>query len=129
VNASRSDFALALIVCALAAVGLARSDPAAPRAASLPLRAAAREPPRAVALSQLREGQTLELNRATASDLALLPGIGPKLAERIVDERTRRGGFGTVAQLRAVHGVGPATLQRVERFLRVTPTSRAPATP
>jgi competence protein ComEA len=63
----------------------------------------------------------LDLNRATRDDLERLPGIGPGLAARIVDARERRGPFGSVDDLRRVHGIGDATLARVRPLLAVGP--------
>ena len=54
------------------------------------------------------DGRVLDLNAATASELDTLPGIGPVLAQRIVDQRDRQGRFGSVEQLQDVPGIGPA---------------------
>lgn len=51
-------------------------------------------------------GGLVDLNRATAADLDQLPGIGPVLAERVVDWRTEHGGFASIDQLREVPGIG-----------------------
>ena len=48
----------------------------------------------------------LDLNRATAEELAALPGIGAELAGRIVACREERGGFGSVEELMEVPGIG-----------------------
>lgn len=48
----------------------------------------------------------LDLNFATIEQLEALPGIGPSLAQAIVDERERRGGFRRVDDLLAVRGIG-----------------------
>jgi competence protein ComEA len=53
-------------------------------------------------------GGLLDLNAASASELESLPGIGPVLAERIVDWRTDQGRFKSVDQLREVPGIGEA---------------------
>lgn len=53
-------------------------------------------------------GGLLDLNAASASDLDALPGIGPVLAQRIVDWRTSNGRFASVDQLREVTGIGEA---------------------
>jgi competence protein ComEA len=53
-------------------------------------------------------GGLVDLNAASASDLDALPGIGPVLAERIVEWRTENGGFRSVDQLREVPGIGEA---------------------
>ena len=55
----------------------------------------------------------LALNRATAGELACLPGIGPALAERITTDRSRRGLFREVKDLERVAGIGPALLARL----------------
>ncbi|RMG94906.1 MAG: helix-hairpin-helix domain-containing protein [Candidatus Dadabacteria bacterium] len=70
---------------------------------------------------RLLAGEPLDLNRATAVDLAALPGIGPARAEAIVAERERRGGFRTVDDLLAVPGIGPKTLERLRPFLTAAP--------
>jgi competence protein ComEA len=51
----------------------------------------------------------VDLNAATAADLDALPGIGPVLAQRIVEHRERNGPFRSVEQLDDVPGIGPAT--------------------
>jgi competence ComEA-like helix-hairpin-helix protein len=123
VKPSPSDCAAGLIVVALSLVALASGrDPAragADARSSAVVRAPAL-PPSAAGVRALRVGETLDLNAATAGDLLLLPGVGPKLAERIVAERSRRGRYARVEDLLAVKGVGPATLGRMHRFLRVT---------
>lgn len=48
----------------------------------------------------------VNLNSATSVQLEELPGIGPVLAEAIITERTRRGGFRSVNELRDVRGIG-----------------------
>ena len=48
----------------------------------------------------------LNLNTASASDIEQLPGIGPVLAQKIVDWRTEHNRFASVDQLREVSGIG-----------------------
>jgi competence protein ComEA len=48
----------------------------------------------------------VSLNNATQAELEGLPGIGPTLAEAIITERERRGGFRSVNELRDVRGIG-----------------------
>ncbi|MGK5637256.1 helix-hairpin-helix domain-containing protein [Streptomyces sp. URMC 126] len=48
----------------------------------------------------------LSLNAATVEQLDALPGVGPVLAQHIVDYRTEHGGFRSVADLRRVNGIG-----------------------
>jgi len=58
----------------------------------------------------------VDLNAAGAEELALLPGIGPSIATRIVSDRVERGPFASVDELRRVKGIGAATLERVRAF-------------
>jgi competence protein ComEA len=51
-------------------------------------------------------GAPVSLNAATVADLDELPGVGPVLAQRIVEYRERNGGFRTVEQLQEVDGIG-----------------------
>lgn len=48
----------------------------------------------------------VSLNTATADQLEGLPGVGPVLAQHIVDYRTQHGGFRSVDELREVNGIG-----------------------
>lgn len=48
----------------------------------------------------------VSLNSATAEQLEGLPGVGPVLAQHIVDYRTQHGGFRSVDELREVNGIG-----------------------
>ena len=55
----------------------------------------------------------VDLNRATAAELDLLPGIGPATAQAIVDHREANGPFASVDDLEAVRGIGPAKLEAI----------------
>lgn len=56
-------------------------------------------------------GGPVSLSSATAADLEALDGIGPTLAQRIVDWRAANGGFASVDQLLEVPGIGPGRLE------------------
>ncbi len=58
------------------------------------------------------------LSTAPAESLALLPGIGPVLAGRIVGERAARGPFTSWTEVDRVRGVGPVTVRRLEAASR-----------
>jgi comEA protein len=62
-------------------------------------------------------GLPIDLNRATAEDLDALPGLGPALAQRIVDYRKAHGPFKQIEDLREVSGIGPQNLQKLKPFL------------
>ncbi|MCB9619308.1 MAG: helix-hairpin-helix domain-containing protein [Sandaracinus sp.] len=68
----------------------------------------------------LRDGRPLDLNRATAEELELLPRIGPALAARIVDARP----FVSIDDLRRVRGIGARTLERLRPLVHVDADGR-----
>lgn len=55
----------------------------------------------------------LDINMATAQDFEALPGIGPKLAQNIVETRERLGGFKTIDDLKKVKGIGDKKTGRI----------------
>ena len=61
----------------------------------------------------------LDLNRATLGELARLPGVGAGLAQRILEERDRRGRFDSPEALRQVMGVGPKKLSALRALVTV----------
>ena len=60
----------------------------------------------------------VSVNRASAAELAALPGIGPVLAERILLDRKLHGRFLTLRDLKRVKGMAPKTLDKLQRYLR-----------
>jgi len=69
----------------------------------------------------------LDLNRATVAELARLPGVGPGLAQRILDERERRGRFESPEALRQVVGLGPKKLASLRDLVTVGEQAEAPS--
>jgi competence protein ComEA len=61
----------------------------------------------------------VDLNEARRAELLQLPGVGPGLADRILEYRRSSGGFRDVAELRKVQGVGPTTLERLRPLVFV----------
>ncbi len=55
----------------------------------------------------------VDLNSACEEELQELTGIGPVLAERIVDHRQAHGDFQEVEELLAIEGIGPVTLENL----------------
>lgn len=62
----------------------------------------------------------LDLNSATVEQLDALPGVGPVLAQRIVDWRNQHGRFDSVADLSKVSGIGQAKLADLTPLVTVS---------
>ena len=69
----------------------------------------------------------VNLNTATLRELDQLPGIGPVLAQRIVEFRERRGGFRRVEELLAIPGISERMWTALEPLVEVSqPAPRPP---
>lgn len=80
-------------------------------------------PPAFPLASKLSEGEgTVDVNHATAEELQKLPGIGPKLSQRIIDERKVKP-FANAEDLRRVSGIGAKTVEKLRPLVRFGPIS------
>lgn len=72
----------------------------------------------------------INVNQADVSTLQLLPGLGPSLAQGVVEYRQANGPFQTSADLEAVRMIGPVLRQRIEPWITLgtTPKKLAPET-
>jgi len=61
----------------------------------------------------------INVNTATQAELELLPRVGPALAKRIMDHRAKHGPFKRIADLDAVSGIGPKTLEKLAPLVTV----------
>jgi competence ComEA-like helix-hairpin-helix protein len=66
----------------------------------------------------LAQGEQIDVNTATAEELARLPRVGMSLAKRIVADRAAHGPFGSARDLDRVSGVGPGLLAALSNRLR-----------
>src|SRR4051812_11142877 len=82
---------------AAAAPGTAGSEPTSPGAAGVP---------------------RASLGSVTAEQLDQIDGIGPTLAQRIVEYRTQHGGFRTIGELREVEGIGEKRFETLSKALQ-----------
>ena len=57
-----------------------------------------------------KEPTLVDINTATLDELQTLTGIGPVIAQRIIDYRTENGAFTSIEELLNVKGIGEATL-------------------
>ncbi len=60
----------------------------------------------------------LSLNTATAEQLETLPGVGPVLAQHMIDYRTENNGFRSVDELRQVNGIGDRRFADLQPLVR-----------
>jgi PLD-like domain/Helix-hairpin-helix motif len=67
----------------------------------------------------------LDLNRASAGELAALPGLGPTTAARIVARRAAEGAFASIDDLRGIRGLSKADRDKAAAFLTIV--AAAPA--
>lgn len=67
------------------------------------------------------QAQPLDLNTATAEDLEKLPGIGPALAERILEYRQQAGRFTKIEELMNVRGIGERSFLNLRALVKVAP--------
>ena len=68
---------------------------------------------------QLGTVHRVDLNKATKSELMLLPGVGPQTAEHILAHRDAKGRFDRVEDLRGVKGIGEAKMAKIRPWLLV----------
>ena len=54
-----------------------------------------------------------DVNSAPSSELSILPGIGPELAEKIITHRKEIGEFGTLYELKEVSGIGDKKIHQI----------------
>lgn len=64
------------------------------------------------------QGQKVNINTADLAAFESLPGIGPALAQRIVDYRQAHGPFADIQEIMAVSGIGPATFEQIQDLIR-----------
>lgn len=83
------------------------------------------ESPSPVAPPKRSHKGLLDLNRATDQDLDSLPGVGPKLAERIMEYRQSVGAFHSLDELQAVKGIGKKKFERIRPWVTVISDTRA----
>jgi competence protein ComEA len=97
-------FWTAVFVGAISTSGAAQTPPQAPPAAKEKAAAA-----------------PVNLNTATSTELATLPGVGAATATRILEYRQKSGGFKKIEELMNVRGIGEKTFLKLKPLITVTP--------
>jgi competence protein ComEA len=67
----------------------------------------------------------VNVNTATAEQFTTLPGVGPKLAARIVEHRQKAGSFKSVQELLNVKGIGEKNLEKIQGYLTMGEPGRS----
>jgi competence protein ComEA len=68
----------------------------------------------------------VNLNTATQAQIETLPGIGPKVAQRIIEYRQKNGPFKKIEDLMNVKGVGEKSFLKLKPYLTVTEKTEHP---
>lgn len=123
-------FVLGLIALATVARVVTRPGrTAAPAAAGIDAAALEDSSEQALEVSRARakplgREERIDVNAASAPELDRLPGVGPGLAARIIEERESGGAYDSAPDLRKVRGIGPALLGKLEPHLAFGFSSR-----
>ncbi len=67
----------------------------------------------------------VDINHGSLEELQTLPGIGPVLAERIVQYRREHGRFVSMAEVKQVRGIGAKRFERLRPYVRVGQSEEA----
>jgi competence protein ComEA len=65
--------------------------------------------------------EQININTASVEELDKLPGIGPSIAQAIIDYRTQHGPFQTIEQINDVKGIGDALFAKIKAQITVGP--------
>lgn len=73
---------------------------------------------------QFLQKHPLDLNKISREQLEALPGVGPSLAQKILDFRAQNGGFKSVDELDGVSGIGEKKLATLKPLLYIVATAK-----
>ncbi|MEO0128943.1 MAG: helix-hairpin-helix domain-containing protein [candidate division WOR-3 bacterium] len=65
------------------------------------------------------EMRQISINIASEEQLAMLPGIGPALAQRIVEFREKNGEFKKIEDIKKVKGVGEKLFEKIKSYIKL----------
>lgn len=120
-NIAFAALVIATIAAVLAAVALlARQNDNAPILIIPPQEAPAQAAAPGPAPAQVQSEGLIDLNTASANLLDTLPGIGPALAQAIIDYRENVRPFQSVAEVQEVSKIGPVTYENIRGLVTVS---------
>ena len=64
-------------------------------------------------------GGMVNINTANSTELQTLKGIGPKMAERIIEYRQNNGSFKSIEEIKNVRGIGDKTFEKLKNRLKI----------
>ena len=76
-------------------------------------------------ITEVRHAETkavqyfIDINIADAEELSTLSGIGPSLANRIIEYRNKNGDFKSINELAKVSGIGKSTIEKIKDYIKV----------
>ena len=79
---------------------------------------------RPAAAAAVVSNEPINLNTATAAQIATLPGIGPKTADLVVQYRTKNGPFKKIEELMNVRGIGEKSFLKIKDRLTVAASAK-----
>jgi competence protein ComEA len=62
-------------------------------------------------------GTPININTASLGELDILPGIGPSIAQNIIDYRQENGPFTAIEEVQNVSGIGPAKYEQIKDLI------------
>jgi len=68
---------------------------------------------------KIRQSKIVRINSATSQELEMLDGIGPELAQRIVEYRHSNGPFKSAEEIKNVKGIGDKKFDAIKEFLKI----------
>lgn len=68
---------------------------------------------------QQKKQSIVNINNATKTELETLPGIGPSIANKIVNYRKEKGKFSKIEDIKNVSGIGEAKFEKIKKYISV----------
>lgn len=81
-----------------------------------------------ICLSAVEIEGKVNINTASEDQIAILPGIGPKLATEVVNYRTNNGNFKSIDEIKKINGIGDKKFEKIKNFIAVEGDTTVKAT-